>query len=205
LVPVLLYLIFHKKINDKAVRVIFYLLVIGFLFDSYQIYSSSQGSTTYLSSNLFTLIETLFLYFFFKIIIDSRLGNKIIYVLAVAFSAVWIYLFIKAGTTSYIETLSAIETLTLISLSIYYFWEQLRKPDTVFLYTVPRFWLVTAYLTYTTGTFFLFLYLDSLSIVEQQRYFVYLNPIFLLIKTIMLSIAMLMRSKIPQRKKFQLT
>ena len=121
------------------------------------------------------------------------------------FVSSWLYFFLKSGTVSYLEIPNAVEALTLICLSIFFFYEQLRKPDTAFLYTVPRFWLVSGYLIYIAGTFFLFLYMDYLSLDEQKKYFIHLNSFFLILKSIMLSIGMLMKTKVTERTKFQLT
>lgn len=204
LLPVLLYLLLLRRIQDKVIRVIFWLLVIGFFTDALNNYISSEGRSTIYIANIFTLIETQFVVFFFYKILHSPLAKKIIAISAGLFFVFWAILYFREGHIHLLESIFAIEAIGIISLSVYYFYEQLKVPDTPFVYMQPRFWVVTAYLIYTAGTFFLFLYLDSLELDLQKKYYL-LNSVFLILKTILLSIGMFMTKKLPEKKKFQLT
>ena len=169
-----------------------------------QVYSSYNGKPTTLFASTFTLIETLFLFYFFQKVITSPLAAKTISVLAIIFIAIWLFLFIKTGVNANIDLAYGMECICIIGLSVYYFFEQVKNPGSLYFYTQARFWVVTAYLIYTAGTFFLFLYQKDLSIEEQRKYFV-LNSIFLILKTLILSVAMLMKTNTTERKKFQIT
>lgn len=173
--------------------------------DAYQIYLGSTLSlTTYVPLNLFTLIETLFLFYFFRQITTSRSIHLVIVALASIYVIIWFFLLFKIGIRANFTISYGLECICIIGLSVYYFFEQVRKPDSFYIYSQTRFWVVAAYLIYTAGTFFLFLYLSDLSLIEQRKYFV-LNSGFLILKTIILSIAMLMKTRVTERKKFQLT
>lgn len=204
--PVLLFLIFQKKIQDKVLRVIVFLVVAGFVFDAYSTWETSRNNSNganYSILNFFTLLETLTLcYFFFKIVVKSK-AKKVIAVTAALFSIIWLLLKFKTSFNTFDDTSIAIEAIIIICLSVYYLFEQISKPQAIFLYTTPRFWVVTAYLIYMAATFFLFLFLNSLSDEEKVKYLV-LNSVFLIIKTIFLSIAMLMKNTPAKPKKFEL-
>jgi hypothetical protein len=200
LLPVLFYLILQKRIQDKVIRVIFWLLVVGFFIDVLNNYISSQSKSTVYIANLFTLIETQFVVYFFYKILHSPVAKKITIISALLFIVFWAVLYVKEGQDHHLESIFAIEAIGIISLSTYYFYEQLKVPDTPFVYMQPRFWVVTAYLIYTSGTFFLFLYLDSLELDLQKKYYL-LNSVFLILKTILLSIGMFMTKK-TEKKKF---
>lgn len=203
LVPVLLYLRLQKRIRDKVIRVIFWLLVVGFFTDLLNNYISSKSESTIYIANIFTLVETQFLVYFFYRILRSKLVKKVLLISAALFTVFWAMLYVEAGQSQHLKSIFAVEAIGIILLSIFYFYEQLSFPDTPFVYMQPRFWVVTAYLIYTAGTFFLFLYLDSLELHLQRQYYL-LNSLFLIFKTILLSIGMFMTQKLP-KKKFKLT
>jgi hypothetical protein len=64
--------------------------------------------------------------------------------------------------------------------------------------------VVATYLIYTAGTFFLFLYYNNLNLEEKAEYMA-LNSIFVIVKTVLLCVAMTMKSKDNEPKKFELT
>ncbi len=202
--PVLLYLIFQKKIQDKVLRVIVFLILAGFAFDSYSTWETSRDNgANYSILNFFTLLETLTLCFFFSKILNSKKARLSTAVLGGLFTLIWILLKFKTSFNTFDDISIAIEAIIIICLSVYYLFEQISKPQSFFLYTHPRFWVVVAYFIYMAATFFLFLFLNSLTPQEQDKYLV-LNSIFLIIKTIFLSIAMLMKNTPPKPKKFEL-
>ena len=164
----------------------------------------TQALPNFLPFNWFLLIETLTLYYFFHSIVSSSFAKYLIYIFSAGFLAIWINVYLKIGTGAFLDVCVALQNITIILLCIIYFYEQLKTPETLTIYNYPRFWVVTAYLLYSAGTFFLFLYIDSLHIGDQQRYYV-LNYTFLFLKAILLSIAMFMKNNPPARKKFQLT
>jgi len=97
-----------------------------------------------------------------------------------------------------------IENISIIILSIFYFYEQITVNFSREIYIKPRFWVVSAYMLYSAGTFFLFLFIGTVASNQQQNIYI-LNYAFLVIKSILLSIAMLMKNEPGIRKKFTLT
>lgn len=180
------------------------MLLIGFVFEMAQFYFIYRGDSTNIFTNIFTLIETLFLFYFFQRVMISNRAVKTISLLAVLFICVWLFLFIKSGASENLDLAYGMECICIIGLSIYYFFEQVKNPDSLYIYSQARFWVVAAYLIYTAGTFFLFLYQKDLSMEEQKKYFV-VNSVFLILKSFILSAAMFMKAKIEERKKFQIT
>lgn len=202
--PVLLYFIFQKKIQDKVLRVIVFIVAAGFVFDLYSTWETSRDNgANYSILNFFTLLETLALLYFFSKILKNTKAKIVVGILSGFFLLVWVLLKFKTSFNTFDDTSIALEAIIIISLSVYYLFEQIIKPQAFFLYTQPRFWVVVAYFIYMAATFFLFLFLNSLSAEEQSKYLV-LNSIFLIIKTIFLSIAMFMKNTPPKPKKFEL-
>lgn len=176
----------------------------GVLLELIGIYSSFKYGNNSFLLNFFTLFETLLLTLFFHKIFENQLVKKITLFLSGIFLAFWGFQQTKNGFQVFDETSLAIEQVLIIALSIYYLFEQLKNPESTFVYTSPRFWIVIAYFIYMSATFFLFLFLKSFSNEEKSKYLI-LNSFFIIIKIILLSVAMFMRNKQPKAKKFHLS
>lgn len=186
------YLAFRKRLNDKSLRVIFFLLIIGMCNDVYGIYLIWNRVGNFFNYNLFILIESLLLYYFFSLIIDSPFVKKILLILGFTFSIIWIFFYVKFQNTAYYNACLNIENISILALCNYYYYEKIIKKNSHYIYTEPRFWIVTAYLIYIAGTFFLVLYIPSLNTEDQEKFYV-LNYLFTIIRTILLSVAMFMQ------------
>jgi hypothetical protein len=180
------------------------LIFIGFVVDLINNRLSGHGRNTNAIVNIFALVETLFLLHFFSKILLTDLVKKLIKVSAVIFSVAWLIFFVLYGKSKILEAILPVEAITIIILSIYFFYEQMSKPESPIVYMQARFWVVIAYLIYTAGTFFLFLYFDSLPLEKQKELYI-LNNGFLILKSILLSIAIFMKDNKSTRTKFQLT
>ena len=71
-----------------------------------------------------------------------------------------------------------------MALCILYFFERIRKPDSLFIYNTFDFWIVTGILIYLSGTFFIFMFSSNLSQEEFLKYW-FINYIFNAIKNIL--------------------
>lgn len=205
IIPVIFYLFLSKRIHDKGLRVILFLLLIGFCADLYSLYQAKNDRANYVTFNMFTLVETLLLFGYFYVILTSVLNRSIIIFIGLVFTIVFFYYYIRIdGSIHYLDSCAVIENILIIFLSIVYFFKEISKPDNLDFQKKSQFWVVCAYLIYSAGTLFLFLYINTLPKSEQQNDYV-LNYVFLIPKSILLSIAMFMKNTIPKRKKFQLT
>ncbi len=204
ILPVIFYLSYKKRIYDKGLQVIFFLILLSFISDLYGIYAILQQKGNFIFYNTFILIETLSLYYFFSTIIKSTFIKKIIFFLEAAFTFIWLWLLLKNGKNVYFTNCLNIENISVLALIIYYYYEQvivLNNPSGF----PARFWVVTAYFIYIAGTFFLFLYLPSLDTADQEKYY-FINYLFTIIRTILLSIAMCINEKPPTpERKYVLT
>ncbi len=198
ILPVIFYLVFRKRMNDKILQVVFFLLAITFMFDVYGLYTISKHKENFLPYNLNLLIEAVCLYIFFYQIFKNIPLKKIILSTGVFFVLYWVYKFIRAGGSNvFLGTCETIKNISIFALAIYYYYEQVIKINATSVFSQPAFWVVTAYLIYIAGTFFLLLYLPSLSPYDQEKYYV-LNYAFVVIRTILLSVAMFMKADDPQ-------
>jgi hypothetical protein len=72
----------------------------------------------------------------------------------------------------------------------------MKNPKVFFIYTLDKFWIVASLLIYYAGTFFLFIYAESyFADPSFNENYSLINNIFLLIKNIIFSIGLLVRTK----------
>jgi hypothetical protein len=95
---------------------------------------------------------------------------------------------------SFNSTTTGAEAIIIISLCLYYFYEQLRDASNLLIYTTHDFWIIIAFLIYISGTFFLYIFAENtLQDKDFQVQYIYINSGFNLLRNILLSIAMLMK------------
>ena len=81
-----------------------------------------------------------------------------------------------------------IENIAIIIFTLFYFYEEINDPNTTFIYTTAQFWVIAGILIYSAGTFFFFLYADSISDEEWDK-FSLINFVFTIIKNTCFAIA----------------
>jgi len=96
----------------------------------------------------------------------------------------------------------SIENIIIIPLCVLYFYEQISKPDTLFIYLLKSFWIILGIIIYVTGTLFVFIYIDSLPAAEQNKYWV-INLIFNTTKNFLFAIALIINET--KQKKYKTT
>jgi hypothetical protein len=208
ILPVIFYLLYSKRINDKSLRVILFLLIANLASDLYGVYSiisQVNRGQNFVSFNIFILVETLSLYLYFYQILSNTSIRKAVFFTSIVFLLYWLFRFIAAGDHLYLYNSATFEYISVLILAIYFYYSQIIKVDAVFIYRQPKFCVISAYLIYIAGTFFLLLYLPTLDVSVRQEYYNILNSLFTIIRTILLSIAMFMKTGNPSRQKFKLT
>lgn len=175
--------------------VIFLVPTVSFILNVYSLYLHYyEHRSNFLFYNLELLTETILLYYFFYLIIKNVLVRKIILFTGVLYIIVWILSLVKFGDRSFFSGCVNFENITVLGLIIYYYYEQIIILNSVFIYADPMFWIVTAFFIYIAGTFFLILYMPSFGLLEQGKYYI-LNYVFTIIRTILLSTAILIKQR----------
>lgn len=79
-------------------------------------------------------------------------------------------------------------------MCIYYFFDQLKQPNTFLIYSSINFWIIISFLIYLSATFFLYIYADSMFADKVfRRIYIIINSSSYLLKNVLLAIAMLMK------------
>lgn len=94
--------------------------------------------------------------------------------------------------------LNSVESILILIFCIFYYFEQIRSPQTHFIYTQQSFWVTGAIFIFTAGTFFVFLFRQSSVQVDGFiDQFAYIHALLYLLRNILFSITMF----IPSEKK----
>ena len=143
--------------------------------------------------NSFTVIEFIFFSVFFYIIINSTILKKILPFVVALFLISSLIDFAFILNKSYT---SGVQSVLILIMCIYYFFDQLKKPDTYLIYTNINFWIIISFLIYVAGTFFLYLMAENMTPNKEfRKEYAIINFSFNLLKNILLSIAMLMKEE----------
>ena len=125
-------------------------------------YSFERAPNVYIYNGvIFSYVKMLFTTLVFHQISSSNLLKKgsligfVIYLFALTF-----FLIFNGDESDYNKTPSAFQGILVIALSILYFYEQIRKPETLFVYALPDFWFVTAVFIHAAGTFFIYIFAE---------------------------------------------
>jgi len=136
------------------------------------------------------LLETLFLYYFFSKILPSPVVKKLLVWVASAFISIWLFYFLLTSKSQYLNVCNSIENVSILTLAIIYYYEQIVKKNSLLISEKPAFWIVSAYFINCAGTFFLYLYMATLSPDEQEKYYTVINSVFTIVRTILLCVGL---------------
>lgn len=150
--------------------------------------TDKHGTAIYNILSLFTLVE----YFSFTFVLYSIIENRIFRVIMLSASGAFFifaifYFFTFKGDT--FDSLAAsIESILIVAFSIFYLFDQMNKPQVIFIYQEPNFWFVVAFILYFSGTLFLFIQASNLTVAVRDNFWK-INLFSLCIKNILFAIA----------------
>ncbi len=149
----------------------------------------------YFIYDIFTVAEFGLFSLFFAYIVKGpgvKKNTALIFIAFTIFSIIDYFFLRKEGAFN--STTAGVAEVLIISMCIYYFYHQLKQPDTFIIYNTQNFWIIIAFLIYVSGTFFLYLMAENMleekTFLKQYRM---INSSFIILKNIFLFIAMLMK------------
>jgi hypothetical protein len=87
------------------------------------------------------------------------------------------------------DSLSAsVEAILIVTYSVFYLFDQMNKPQVLFIYQEPNFWFVVGFILYLSGTLFLFIQASHLD-REIRENFWKINHFLNITKNILFAIA----------------
>lgn len=158
--------------------------------------------------NIYFLIEALLAFYLFYLVFQQMNRWRNIALLAMlVITLSWLIRNVYLGKFySFDSTTNGIETIIIILFSIVFLYFQLIRPQTNFIYSTPAFWIISAILVYKAGTFFLFLYFNTLEKYERETFanLYIINSFFQVLKNILIMVAFLIARPAKLRKLSQL-
>ena len=186
---------FFVKDKKAGLWVIFFYFVYGFLSDAV-INSIVNGIHPFLGWRMFTVIEFIVLSVYFHKIISNKIIKKIIPVIATVFVLFCLYDLFTSKSSYFDSVPVAVEAILILGYCVIFLFQQLKSPDSLFLYSTPTFWVIVAFLIYFAGTFFVFIYAQNYYGNEHfDRNYTLINSTFLLLRNIFISIAFFVRPR----------
>lgn len=189
LLPIICYLLFFKRNKIGGLWVIFSCCVASILMD-YELPLLTK--VTHLGIfhlfSIFTIIE----YGLFTTYIYLSLKEKRLRYSTLAGSAIFCFVAIQNLTTKHksdFDSLPAsIEAILIVIYCIFFFYEQVKTPEVLYIYHSKKFWIVVGMMLYFAPTLFLFLYTSFLTRQETSSYW-FINDTFNILKNILFAIS----------------
>jgi hypothetical protein len=147
-------------------------------------------------ANTLLIIDLILIFWIFRMIFrDNRWLQKLTLIAITLSVILWIYrnIFLEQ-IHQYGGIYNAGTSMLVIFFALIYFYCQLNNPENLFVYASPSFWIVVAILLFKAGTFFLFLYANSLDQHDLANFYVF-DSIFYIIQNLLFAIAFLVPEK----------
>lgn len=190
----MLYLIAGSK-SDLGKRVVFYFMVYNL---TKVVISGINNvyyplSINYYNQALYTPIELSFFSFFFYHKIEASVFKKINIAVLVAF---WIYIlwFSEESWGTVFDSIpTTIESIILLSYCMLFFYQEIKKPPTDYMYSKADFWIVSALILYMSGNFFIYMYAANFLLKDEfLNIYRVIHGIFNTVRNLIFSMIMLL-------------
>ena len=196
LLPLVFFLLFKLNKNEKLLRVILFYILYCIANEGVNFYLQHTRNDFHILFSLFTIVEYSFFCYFFYLVLPKNSIKKIVPVIWLAFILFAVIDFFFVNEMNAFDSFtSGIESLIIILFCIYYLFIQIKGSNSLLIYSTFNFWIIIAFLIYSSGTFLLYLLTNSLKedIYFQKLYFI-INISFNILKNILLSIAIAMKT-----------
>jgi hypothetical protein len=140
------------------------------------------------------IITLFFIYFFFNQVLLSPLNKKIVLVCTFLYLVLQIIPYISEVTSSLNSIITTVNTVFVLVFCLLYFFEQIRFPKTMFIYTQSSFWSIVGLLVFTAGTFFIFWYNNIIKQSEVfENQYIIIHALIFIIRNLLFSIAFVIK------------
>jgi hypothetical protein len=193
--PLILGLLFLKRINNLTLRVIFIYIIYSLINDILILVLYDERVPLLIPLSLFTVIEYSLFSLYFYSLFESKSFKNFVIVASILFYSLAIVNFFFLGRSKKFDSLPAtLESVLIIIYCIYYFYDQLNKPQVSFIYSTSHFWITIGIFIYLAGTFFLFVQASVLSDKERSSFWT-INLISNIMKNILFSISFIIPTR----------
>jgi hypothetical protein len=170
------------------------LLVYSVLFFSINLLLKQDRGIQFLYE-VFTVMEFALFISFLHFHTKNTRARKILIYTGICFTIFYFSFTALAGEDVPIDSIQiGIETIIILVFSYYYLYERMNDTNTLFIYNTYQFWVVIGMVLYLSGSFFVYIFTNYLSIEEIKKFWVITN-IFSILKSILFTVAILIHAK----------
>jgi hypothetical protein len=140
------------------------------------------------------LTYLIFIYFFFSYILVGPINKKIILICTISYLALQFVPLLVEPTPTITSIVTTVNTVFILLFCLLYFFEQIRFPKTMFIYTQSSFWSIVGLLVFSAGTFFIFWYntiIKQSEVFENQ--YIIIHALIFIIRNLLFSIAFVIK------------
>jgi hypothetical protein len=143
---------------------------------------------------IFIPVEFSIIGYFFYHSVNYEIHKRVILWLSIAFIAAYIIKSLLTPLQMFDSALNGVESLLVIFFSLLYFYEQLRYPKSLFIYTQPEFWGVSGFFLFFSISFFAFLYRQTFW-TQKDFYvqYVYIHALAGILRNLLFTMGMLIK------------
>ena len=190
---IVLFFVFFKR--TKAEKGLWAILVYC-LFDLAVQYTIDHvaSKTVHFLYAFFTLAEFSFFSYFLWVNIKNKVVRKIIPFSIIAFILFLIIYYTTTDFRSLDSVPVGVETILILIFSFYYLYEQMNDTSNLFVYSKYQFWIIAGFMLYLSGSFFIYIFANQVDRQVLDQFWA-LTYIFLILKNILFSIAILIHVK----------
>ncbi len=198
LLPLVFFLLFKFKTKEKSLRVIFYYIVYCVINESlgFYLHQIHKDDLVIFPFAFFTVAEFSFFCFFYYYVLPRNNPKKFIFPIWLCFIIFSLVDFFFMNRMQGFDSFtSGLQTIFIIGLCIYYLFIQIKGKTDLYIYSTSNFWIIITFLISLSGTFFLYILTETM--INNQIFmnqYIIINSIFNLLKNVLLSIAMWMKS-----------
>lgn len=145
---------------------------------------------------IFNVVEfSLFCLFYYSTVPSGIVKKAIFPIMGLFFIFACIHFFLINKTSSFESIPTGVESILILLMCIYYLVVQIKGSNNLFVYSTSNFWIIITFFIYLSGSFFLYVMAGTMyhNRAFQIQYTI-INSVFYILKNILLSIAMLMKS-----------
>ncbi|MBP6686823.1 MAG: hypothetical protein KA160_03105 [Lacibacter sp.] len=191
------FLFFLRKTSQTRENwVVFLFVVFTILQQAVVIFSAKTNNLQIadLISFFNPLTYLIFIYFFFRYTLIEPVNRKITLVCTIAYIALQLIPFLFETASSITSIITTVNTVFILLFCLLYFFEQIRFPKTMFVYTQSSFWSIVGFLVFSAGTFFIFWYntvIKQSEVFENQ--YIIIHALIFITRNLLFSIALVIK------------
>jgi hypothetical protein len=201
IIPFFLCVYNYKRLKTKDLKVFFIYTTLLFLLllpVFYYRFINVSDTIRLFFLRIFLVVEFTLVSFVFYYNIGNRFLRQMIRILPILFLIYSVYDYYSSPANKFNYQPLVTECLLLMIYIIYFFYEKIQTSTSVPIYLTKIFWIAVAFIIYSAGNFFLFLYSNNpVKDKEFLTQYTLIYSTFAILKNISLSIGILVNQPEP--------